>query len=183
MSGFSLAARFPKASKSFLAAKTGLVAPKPSTVAVPTPQKSPLAAKFELMWEAIGSPAYVTELQVVEDRRFRFDYAWPDERVALELQGGIYLAGKGGHVAPKRFQNDCDKLNHAARAGWRTCKLATGMVTPENVQLVKDLVLAMRAAPEKWRWEQERLFALASITGKPRHAKAAERTFLGGEQP
>lgn len=96
MSGFSLTARFPKASKAFLEANAGLVAPKPPTVADQRAQKSPLAVKFEQLWEVIGGPMFVTELPVVEDRRWRLDCAWPDEWVALELQGGIYLAGKGG---------------------------------------------------------------------------------------
>ena len=172
MSGISLKARFPKASKSFLEANSALTLPSASSLK-PAVAKSPLAEKFEAMWAVINGPAYVIELPVVEDRKFRFDYAWPNEWVALELQGGIYLAGKGGHVAPKRFRNDCDKFNRAVCAGWRPCKLATGQVTPENLLLIKNLILAMRAAPEHWRQEQARLFALARCTGKPQHAEAA----------
>ena len=176
MSGFSLKTRYPHASTQVLALNADLAVAAP-TIATKPPEKSPLAEKFEQLWAVIDGPAYVTELQVVEDRKFRFDYAWPEEWVALELQGGIYLAGKGGHVAPKRFQNDCDKFNRAVCAGWRPCKLATGQVTPENLLLIKNLILAMRAAPEHWRQEQSRLFTLARRTGKPQHANAAEQAF------
>ena len=178
MNGFSLKARFPKASSDFLAANADLLAPKPPTVIAPKPQKSPLAVKFEQLWEVINGPAYETELPVVGDRRWRFDYAWPEAWVALELQGGIYLVGRGGHVAPKRFQNDCDKFNRAVCAGWRPCKLATGQVTPENLLLIKELVLQMHTAPEGWRQEQDRLFAVARQTGKACHEQAAQQIHL-----
>ena len=176
MSGFSLTARFPKASKSFLEANAHLTAPKPPTVATLPAQKSPLAVKFELLWDVIGGPAFVTELPVVEDRRWRFDYAWPDERVALELQGGIYLAGRGGHVSPKGVQTDCEKFNRAVCAGWRPCKLTNKQIIPENLLRIKNLVLAMRNAPDGWRKEQDRLFALARATGRQCHAEAANNT-------
>ena len=142
------------------------------TPATKPAEKSPLAAKFEQMWGVIGGPAYVTELIVPGGRLFRFDYAWP-ERVALELQGGIHLAGRGGHVAPKGVKNDCDKLNLAAAHDWRVFKLATGQVTFENLDLIVHTVLRLRQASPAWLEESKRLFALERVTGETRHALAA----------
>lgn len=147
-----------------------------STPAVSPParaEKSPLAVKFEQMWQVIEGPAYVTELEVPGGRKFRFDYAWP-ERVALELQGGIHLAGKGGHVSPKGVKNDCDKINLAAAYDWRVFKLATGQISFENLDLIVQTILRLRQASPAWLEESKRLFALERITGEARHAQAAK---------
>lgn len=144
MSGFSLAARFPKASASFLAANAGLAAPKPPTVAMVLAQKSPLAVQFEAMWTAANGPVYASEVTVCDGRQWRWDYFWPGHPpVALELQGGIYLPlgkGQGGHGTAERMRNDCDKSNEAARQGIRLFKLATGQVTPERVSMILDFI-------------------------------------------
>lgn len=119
--------------------KTKPVAPaKPASAVTPLPPaKSPLATRFENMWASLNGPEYEVEHPVCSDRKWRLDYFWPCG-VFLELQGGIYLAGRGGHVAPKRFQNDCDKWNQCSRQGWVGFKLATGQVTPENVAMIRD---------------------------------------------
>lgn len=49
-------------------------------------------------------------------RKWRFDFAWPEEKVAIEIQGGIY--SKGRHVRPEGYEEDCHKLNEAQLHGW-----------------------------------------------------------------
>jgi len=44
-------------------------------------------------------------------RRWRFDFAWPDEMVAAECEGGIYSRGR--HVRPRGFIQDLEKYNAA----------------------------------------------------------------------
>jgi len=53
-------------------------------------------------------------------RRFRFDRAWPSERVAVELEGAVY--SKGRHVRGKGFERDCEKYNLAVLLGWRVLR-------------------------------------------------------------
>lgn len=50
-------------------------------------------------------------------RRFRFDYCFPSEKVAVEIEGGIWLAGR--HNRPSGFINDMEKYNLACQLGWR----------------------------------------------------------------
>lgn len=100
-------------------------------------EKSALAIQFESMWEAAGGPIYAAEVSVCDERAWRWDYFWPgNPPVALELQGGIYRMGVGGHGAARQYRDDCDKANEAARQGILLFRLATGQVTNERVALI-----------------------------------------------
>lgn len=56
------------------------------------------------------------------ERKWRFDFAFPDELVAVELDGGIFAA-ENGQVAGKHARGagrlkDYEKRNAAAELGW-----------------------------------------------------------------
>lgn len=55
----------------------------------------------------------------VEGRRnpFRFDFAWPYLKLAVEVQGGTWQK-KGGHTTGTGYERDCVKANEAALQGW-----------------------------------------------------------------
>ena len=85
--------------------------------------------------------APVREYRFALPRRFRFDFAWPSERVAVELEGGIWMRGR--HVRGKGYEKDCEKYNLAALRGWRVLRFTRGMLErdPEGcVKLVCALV-------------------------------------------
>ena len=67
----------------------------------------------------LGGPFDIAtpEFRFCEGRRWRFDYAWPFVKVALEVQGGIWTAGR--HVRGKALLKEWEKLNTAAAMGWR----------------------------------------------------------------
>ncbi len=78
-------------------------------------------------------PLPVAEYLFAPPRRFRFDYAWPDDRVALECEGGIWVQGR--HNRGQGFINDCEKYNLACVMGWRVLRY-----TPHNLDLlISDL--------------------------------------------
>ena len=59
---------------------------------------------------------YVREFKFVADRDWRFDFAWPGARFAVEVEG---LTREGGR--PQRlpgFVDDCEKYEAALNAGW-----------------------------------------------------------------
>ena len=51
------------------------------------------------------------------DRGWRFDFAWPNQKVALEVQGGLFV--NGAHVRGAAVVKEHEKLNWAAMHGWR----------------------------------------------------------------
>ncbi|HEX4381255.1 MAG TPA: hypothetical protein VH022_14530 [Candidatus Acidoferrum sp.] len=49
-------------------------------------------------------------------RDWRFDYAFPKLKLAIEIEGGIWKQGR--HTRGAGFQRDLDKYNVAAAFGW-----------------------------------------------------------------
>ena len=67
-----------------------------------------------------------------DTRRWRFDFAWPEQKIALEIDGGIWMRTEDGrskgHAHPVRFVQDCEKMNEAAILGWRVLRATPQMV-------------------------------------------------------
>lgn len=84
-------------------------------------------ADFGALWRMLAknAPAPVTELQFHPSRKWRFDFAWPDAKVAVEIEGGTF-SGKGSrHTSGIGHHRDCDKYNAAAIAGWCVIKFTS----------------------------------------------------------
>jgi len=66
-------------------------------------------------------------------RRYRLDFAFVDEKVGIELQGG--LRSGGAHARPDGILRDYDKSNLATASGWRVLHYATSHIEddPESV--------------------------------------------------
>lgn len=60
-------------------------------------------------------------------RRWRFDFAWPDEMLALEVEGGTHH-GKSRHTTGVGFNKDCEKYNEATVLGWRILRVDSKQV-------------------------------------------------------
>jgi very-short-patch-repair endonuclease len=88
-------------------------------------------------------PAPEAEYRFAAPRRWRFDYAWPQQMVALEVDGGTWVAGR--HTRGSGWQRDTEKLNAAAVLGWRMLRCTPQQLcTLEMVQLIAE-ALAPRA--------------------------------------
>ncbi len=59
-------------------------------------------------------------------RRWKLDFAWPESKVALEVEGGTWVGGR--HVRGKGFEADCEKYNELAAMGWRLIRVTSTMV-------------------------------------------------------
>ncbi|HAX26171.1 MAG TPA: hypothetical protein DCX80_14215 [Chloroflexi bacterium] len=71
-------------------------------------------------------PTPVTEWRFHPVRRWRFDLAWPDRMLAVEVQGGIYRGG--GHTSVAGLKRDIEKSNAATMLGWRVLLVHGDMV-------------------------------------------------------
>lgn len=89
-------------------------------------------------FRAMGLPAPEPEHRFHESRRWRFDYSWPEHRVALEVEGGVWTRGR--HTRPLGFLNDCQKYNNAAALGWIVLR-----VTPQNLMKTETAALVKSA--------------------------------------
>lgn len=83
-----------------------------------------------------GLPTPVTEHRFHATRAWRFDFAWPERRLALEVEGGVGSRfATGRHTRGAGFTADAEKYNEAAIAGWRVLR-----VTGEQVRNGQALV-------------------------------------------
>ena len=60
-------------------------------------------------------PPFICEYRFDDVRKFRFDFAWPDLKFAVELEGGIFT--RGAHSSPMGILRDMDKGNLAVMLG------------------------------------------------------------------
>lgn len=94
-------------------------------------------ALFAQLCQSSGLPSPETEYRFHPTRKFRFDYAWPDAKVALEVEGGVWTGGR--HTRAAGFLKDVEKYNRAAAMGWRVlrCTPAT-LLSRATIDAVKE---------------------------------------------
>lgn len=68
-------------------------------------------------WLSIGLAGAVAEYRFHLQRKWRFDFAFPASRVAVEVQGGLFSRGR--HTRGAALVKEYEKLTAAAVAGWR----------------------------------------------------------------
>jgi hypothetical protein len=89
---------------------------------------------FPAFCVAMGLPSPSAEYRFHASRKWRFDWAWPEHRVALEVQGGIWI--RGGHSRGSGQTRDFEKYNTAASEGWRLLQ-----ITPDELHTVATVEL------------------------------------------
>jgi len=89
-------------------------------------ERDSLEWRFGVIARACGWPEPVREFRFAPDRRWRFDFAWPDRKIAVELEGGSWIRGR--HVRGDGFTRDCEKYNAAVAAGWRVFRFTDKML-------------------------------------------------------
>jgi very-short-patch-repair endonuclease len=67
-------------------------------------------------------PAPEREYRFDPERRWRFDFAWPSLKIAVEIEGGVWIRGR--HVRPVGYLGDLEKYNRAVVLGWRVLRYA-----------------------------------------------------------
>ena len=87
---------------------------------------SSLEKETVLKLAAAGIDGYSREQHILPGRRFRFDFAWYAEKVALEIHG-VY-GNKSRHRTSTGFQRDRVKMNLAQIAGWIVIEAGTDHV-------------------------------------------------------
>lgn len=85
-----------------------------------------LEAQMELLIAAWDLPSPIRELEFHPARKWRFDFAWPEHMLALEVEGGVWSSGR--HVRPAGYEEDVVKYNEALLLGWRVIRATTSHV-------------------------------------------------------
>lgn len=72
-------------------------------------------------WARMNQVRLETEVQFHPQRKWRFDWALPDLKIAIEFEGGIYQANSG-HKTAKHYSKDTLKYNRAQALGWKVLR-------------------------------------------------------------
>lgn len=88
-------------------------------------QKDRLENKFLEAWRTLhpDMPEPVREHRFHPVRKWKFDFAFPEVKLAIELDGGSFMGG--GHNRGAQQKKDQDKANVALSLGWRVLRFST----------------------------------------------------------
>lgn len=81
----------------------------------------------------------VKEYRFFPARRWRFDYAIPSVKVAIEVEGGVYTQGR--HTRPLGFLGDMEKYNTATSLGWKLLRVTPDtLLSRSTLELLRETV-------------------------------------------
>jgi len=99
---------------------------------------------FWIAWQRFAPdlPPPIPEYEFHPERKWKFDYAWELQKVAVEIEGGIWIR-KGAHNTGIAIVRDIEKYNQATVRGWRLLRFTPDQLTKDPtacVDLVRGLV-------------------------------------------
>ncbi|WP_114752330.1 hypothetical protein [Pleomorphovibrio marinus] len=81
----------------------------------------------------------VPEFRFDPNRRWRFDFALPHYKIAIEVEGGVWTQGR--HTRGSGFVKDIEKYNRAAALGWRLVRVVpSDLLKDEFLELVGEMI-------------------------------------------
>ncbi|MBU6392532.1 MAG: hypothetical protein KGQ83_09870 [Planctomycetes bacterium] len=92
-----------------------------------------LLNKIQKGWQA--------EVKFHPVRKWRFDFAHPELKIAVEIEGGLWVIGR--HNRPQSMIKDIEKYNQAILLGWRVLRY-TPQQTGELIRDVEILIYHLR---------------------------------------
>ncbi|MDE0005597.1 MAG: hypothetical protein OXQ29_23145 [Rhodospirillaceae bacterium] len=95
--------------------------------------------------EGAGIPPYVREYRFHPTRKWRFDFAWPERRVAVEIEG-IKYGDVGRHQHGAGFVADCEKYEAALRLGLQVYRIPGPWITTWRKEVIETLLLLLKEA-------------------------------------
>lgn len=92
----------------------------------PSKLEESLFAEFKLF----GLPTPVRQYIFHPTRKWRFDFAWIELKIAVEINGGIFMGG--GHNRGGYMEMTYEKINEATKLGWQVYTFG-----PKSVKIPK----------------------------------------------
>lgn len=107
---------------------------------------------FAIAWRSVSGwyarhsmitlPVPVREYQFLDSRKWRFDFAWPEQMVAVEIEGGVHDGPtRGRHNRSAGYRADLEKYNAAAMLNWTVVRLTPDMIDRSQIMQIGNLIL------------------------------------------
>lgn len=87
-----------------------------------------------------GLPEPTREYRFDSVKRWRFDFAYLDRKLAIEVEGGTWVPNTG-HTSGVGYQGNVRKYNAAVLQGWKLLRFTTDMVTSGEALKTIEAVL------------------------------------------
>ena len=98
---------------------------------------------FKKIIEKETGESLISEHKFHPIRKWRFDFAIVDLKIAIEVEGGVWT--KGRHTRGSGFINDTIKYNTATSMGWSILRFAaTELYTKKTIDFIKNTIQAIR---------------------------------------
>lgn len=78
---------------------------------------------LERQCQAVGLPAPELEVRFHPTRKWRADYLWREPKLIVEVDGGVFVAGR--HSRGAGVESDCEKFAEAMLLGYRVLRVTT----------------------------------------------------------
>lgn len=111
-----------------------------------------------LLWHitAMRLPLPEREYRFAPPRKWRFDFAYPKRKLAIEIEGGIWSNGR--HTRSSGYIKDMAKYNEAARLGWQVLRFTTEQAkSGYALQVIEDALRSERFYLEDKPYSVERI--------------------------
>lgn len=95
---------------------------------------------FFSLLDSVSIPRPIPEYKFNPSRQWKFDYAFPEQMIAIEVEGGIFTGGR--HSRGAGMKEDMEKYNAAAINGWRILRvIPTELSTIKTVKMLKQILI------------------------------------------
>jgi len=111
-----------------------------------TPNVSALEATLALHLRAVGLDPK-PEYRFHPVRRWRFDFALVEEKIAIECEGLVNPKFKSRHTTNDGFEKDAEKYNEAAIRGWTVLRFTKRMIDSGMALRQIEQALLLKESP------------------------------------
>lgn len=108
---------------------------------------SNLEEEFALLLRYHKFPVPQREYKFYPSRRWRFDFAWPEQKIAVEIEGGVWINGR--HNRASGFVKDLEKYNIATIEGWKVLRFTSTEIDNGEACKMLNLILETLKSPRK----------------------------------
>ena len=106
---------------------------------------SDLERAFLTYWRVLAPldlPEPIREFRFSSKRKWRFDFAWPEAMLAVELHGGTYTQGR--HTRGAGFAKDREKINAAQVLGWTVLEYPSDVLAADPKRCIDEIVSVLK---------------------------------------
>ena len=101
---------------------------------------SDLEDKLEFQLKSAKITGFTREYKFHSKRRWRLDFAWINQKIGVEVEGGIWLP-RSGHNTGVGISRDVEKGNALTLLGWKLIRVTGKMIKNGEALVILEKML------------------------------------------